>query len=100
MNTNKLLTFFAVVLFFVLASLTNKIFTVEDNIGNKENYPKVFVNDKSITQTYSADLTSVFPNPERGWHNRRDIDGRGGDDDRDFSDVVAAGHTWMKFRKV
>jgi hypothetical protein len=35
----------------------------------------------------------VFPNPERGWHNRRDVDGRGSNDDRDFSDVKAAGHT-------
>lgn len=45
------------------------------------------------TLSYIADLEAVFPNPERGWHNRRDVDGRGGDDDRDFSDVRAAGHT-------
>jgi hypothetical protein len=49
------------------------------------------VNNTSVS--YIADLTGVFPNPERGWHNRRDVDGRGGDDDRDFSDVKAAGHT-------
>jgi hypothetical protein len=47
----------------------------------------------TTTVRYSADLTTVFPNPERGWHNRRDVDGRGGNDDRDFSDVKAAGHT-------
>lgn len=47
----------------------------------------------TITFRYLADLTSVFPNPERGWHNRRDVDGRGNNDDRDFSDVRAAGHT-------
>ena len=48
----------------------------------------------SITMVrYTADLTSVFPNPERGWHNRRDVDGRGNNDVRDFSDVKAAGHT-------
>lgn len=47
----------------------------------------------TTTVSYIADLTSVFPNPERGWHNRRDVDGRGGNDDRDFSDVKAAGHT-------
>jgi hypothetical protein len=49
------------------------------------------VNNTSVS--YIPDLTGVFPNPERGWHNRRDVDGRGGDDDRDFSDVKAAGHT-------
>ena len=43
--------------------------------------------------TYSIDNESIFPTPERGWHNRRDVDGRDGDDDRDFSDVKAAGHT-------
>jgi hypothetical protein len=47
----------------------------------------------TTTVRYIADLTTVFPNPERGWHNRRDVDGRGGNDDRDFSDVKAAGHT-------
>lgn len=51
-------------------------------------------NPKAIkTVSYTADLTSIFPNPERGWHNRRDVDGRGRKDDRDFSDVKAAGHT-------
>ena len=47
----------------------------------------------TTTVNYIPDLTSVFPNPERGWHNRRDVDGRGNNDDRDFSDVKAAGHT-------
>ena len=47
----------------------------------------------TTTISYSPDLEGVFPNPERGWHNRRDVDGRGNDDDRDFSDVRAAGHT-------
>ena len=47
----------------------------------------------NTTVTYIPNLSGVFPNPERGWHNRRDVDGRGGDDDRDFSDVKAAGHT-------
>jgi hypothetical protein len=50
------------------------------------------VNNTSVS--YIADLTGVFPNPERGWHNRRDVDGRGGDDDRDFSDVKAATHSF------
>ena len=49
------------------------------------------MNDNTVS--YIADLTSVFPNPERGWHNRRDVDGRGSNDIRDFSDVKAAGHT-------
>ncbi len=48
-----------------------------------------------IVKQYIPDFTNVFPNPERGWHNRRDIDGRDGDDDRDFSDVKAAGHTLL-----
>jgi len=47
----------------------------------------------TTTVSYIGDLATVFPNPERGWHNRRDVDGRGGNDDRDFSDVKAAGHT-------
>ena len=47
----------------------------------------------AVAHSYIADLSGVFPNPERGWHNRLDLDGRGGDDDRDFSDVVEAGHT-------
>lgn len=47
----------------------------------------------TTTVQYKGDFESVFPNPERGWHNRRDVDGRGGDDDRDFSDVRSAGHT-------
>jgi hypothetical protein len=51
------------------------------------------VSTSTNTVRYIADLTSVFPNPERGWHNRRDVDGRSGNDVRDFSDVKAAGHT-------
>ena len=46
----------------------------------------------AITFLYTADFASVFPNPERGWHNRCDVDGRGGNDVRNFSDVKAAGH--------
>jgi len=56
-----------------------------------KNYPKT--PGSTTTVSYTADLAGVFPNPERGWHNRRDIDGRNGDDDRDFSDVRAAGYT-------
>ncbi len=78
MNRNHLLKIVAVVLFFVLVSFSGK---------------KQIFAQKAVTHNYKADLTGVFPNPERGWHNRRDLDGRGGDDDRDFSDVVAAGHT-------
>ena len=51
------------------------------------------VSTSTNTVRYIADLTSVFPNPERGWHNRRDVDGRSGNDVRDFSDVKADGHT-------
>ena len=47
----------------------------------------------TTTISYTADFTSVFPNQERGWHNRRDVDGRGSNDVRNFSDVKAAGHT-------
>ncbi|HSH20415.1 MAG TPA: DUF4874 domain-containing protein, partial [Draconibacterium sp.] len=78
MNKYKLFGIFAVALFFVLVSLSNK---------------KSTFNENAITHNYTADLSGVFPNPERGWHNRRDLDGRGSDDDRDFSHVVAAGHT-------
>lgn len=48
---------------------------------------------EGVQHNYSPDHASIFPNPERGWHVRRDIDGRGGDDDRNFSDVRADGHT-------
>lgn len=40
------------------------------------------------TVSYIADFTGVFPNPERGWHNRRNISR-----DRNFSDIKAAGNT-------
>jgi len=55
----------------------------------------------TTTVSYIADFSSVFPNPERGWHNRRDVDGRGNNDTRDFSDVKAAGntivHSYLRF---
>lgn len=56
-------------------------------------YTEINVPEGRVSVTYEADHVRVFPNPERGWHNRRDVDGRGGNDDRDFSSVVAAGHT-------
>jgi hypothetical protein len=39
------------------------------------------VNDNTVS--YISDQASVFPNPERGWHNPSDVDGRGGNDDLD-----------------
>ena len=52
-------------------------------------------NDKVVnTISYVADKSTVFPNPERGWHVRVDVDGRG-KDDRDFKNVKAAGHTLL-----
>lgn len=81
---------YSVYLFFAL--LVTSSFT---QLGYAQ--PPKSTNDKTISGTttvsYIPDLTSVFPNPERGWHNRRDVDGRGGNDDRDFSDIRAAGHT-------
>lgn len=47
----------------------------------------------ATTTTYTADLTTIFPNPERGWHNRRNLIDRRNNSGRDFSDVRAAGHT-------
>ncbi|TBW28039.1 DUF4832 domain-containing protein [Gramella sp. KN1008] len=75
MSKNKLLPILAVLIVLILISYS----------GKKP--------EERITVKYTADFNSVFPNPERGWHNRRDVDGRNGDDDRDFSDVRAAGHT-------
>lgn len=75
MYKNNLLSISALILVFVLSSFSTK--TPEER----------------VTVKYTGDFTSVFPNPERGWHNRRDVDGRDNDDDRDFSDVRAAGHT-------
>lgn len=40
------------------------------------------------TVAYTADLAGIFPNPERGWHNRRNIVR-----DRNFSDSKTAGIT-------
>jgi len=60
---------------------------------NESVTPNIQNGSDLVKKQYIPDFTSVFPNPERGWHNRRDVDGRGGDDDRDFSDVNAAGHT-------
>ncbi|MFC1762335.1 DUF4832 domain-containing protein [Planctomycetota bacterium] len=67
--------------------------TADDEFYYMDNLSVTYDYGGTTTVGYTADLTSVFPNPERGWHNRRDVDGRGGDDDRDFSDVKAAGHT-------
>jgi len=78
---------FSVFLFFALLVI---------NISTQIVYAQVTksTNGGTINKfTYIPDLTSVFPNPERGWHNRRDVDGRGNNDIRDFSDVRAAGHT-------
>lgn len=66
------------------------LFPIQDTIS--QNKQKL---NASITQFYKADFASVFPNPERGWHNRRDIDGRGDNDDRNFAEVKAAGHTLL-----
>ena len=51
----------------------------------------VSVQEGTTTHRYTADFASTIPNPERGWHNRRDVDGRGGDV-HDFADVKAAKH--------
>jgi hypothetical protein len=51
-------------------------------------------NSNSTSVSYIADLESIFPNPERGWHNRRNISGSR-NNIREFSDVVAAGHTLL-----
>lgn len=40
------------------------------------------------TVVYTADLTGVFPHPERGWHNRRSFVR-----DRNFSNIKSAGNT-------
>ena len=82
MNINSPLRILPVIALLCLVSCSNK----NAKTGSE-------TDGSTITVSYTADLESVFPNPERGWHNRRDIDGRGSDDDRDFSDVRAAGHT-------
>ena len=43
--------------------------------------------------SYVADFATVFPNPERGWHGRRDIKGIRNEDTRDFSEIKAKGIT-------
>jgi len=63
--------------------------------SNKSKVANPGIDAKGMTTvSHIADLKGIFPNPDRGWHNRRDLDGRG-NDDRDFSDVVAAGQTLL-----
>jgi hypothetical protein len=66
------------------------LFPIQDAISQSKKE-----SNASTTQLYKADFSSVFPNPERGWHNRRDIDGRGNNDVRNFADVKTAGHTLL-----
>ncbi len=57
--------------------------------GCKATKQEPLTTDSGITTVkYMADPINVFPNPERGWHNRRNIVR-----DRNFSDIKAAGHT-------
>lgn len=46
-------------------------------------FPIVRTNPSEVTTAlrYTADFASVIPNSERGWHSRRDLDGRGSNDD-------------------
>jgi hypothetical protein len=78
----------------VAVAIKMSVFVCFGQASNPEE-PATINGSELIVKQYIPDFTSVFPNPERGWHNRRDIDGRGGDDDRDFSDVKAAGHTLL-----
>lgn len=80
MNNMKKLSAFVIIILFTTNAFSQAKSTNVDS-------------QTKTTIQYKADLTSIFANPERGWHNRRDVDGRGNNDDRDFSDVKAAGHT-------
>jgi hypothetical protein len=81
-------------IFTLAVAITMSIFVCFGQATNPEVLTTINGSDL-IAKQYIPDFTSVFPNPERGWHNRRDVDGRGEDDDRDFSDVKAAGHTLL-----
>lgn len=84
----KIATVLPVIILIVFAS-----FSSDPIQGGSESSSAAGRSGAPATHSYSIDRESIFPNPERGWHNRRDIDGRGGNDDRDFSDVKAAGYT-------
>ena len=43
----------------------------------------------SITVTYIGDIESIFPNPERGWYNRRNVSLSS---NHNFSNAVSAGY--------
>ena len=47
----------------------------------------------TTTLSYVADFATVFPNPERGWHSRRDLKGIRSEDIRSFSEIRAKGIT-------
>jgi hypothetical protein len=65
------------------------ILTVALFIGCKAQKPKpTLATGGAVKLNYTADLAGVFPNPERGWHNRRNIVR-----DRNFADVKVAGVT-------
>jgi hypothetical protein len=73
-----------------------------EGIGKKSIANYVVSNEESkkdnslshiTTLSYVADFATVFPNPERGWHGRRDIKGLRNEDTRDFSEIKAKGIT-------
>jgi Domain of unknown function (DUF4832)/Domain of unknown function (DUF4874) len=47
----------------------------------------------TTTLKYVGDFATAFPNPERGWHGRRDIKGLRNEDTRDFPEIKAKGIT-------
>jgi hypothetical protein len=52
-------------------------------------------NSNTQTIAYTPDYSSIFPNPERGWHNRRNINQPDKVSSLDFSDVKKNGHTLL-----
>ena len=89
MHIDKYFRIIAVLAFFVLVSCAYK----KSDLPGNTNESTAKKPGATTTVRYIADLSTVFPNPERGWHNRRDVDGRGDDDDRDFSDLRETGIT-------
>lgn len=73
---------------FLLAFCVSHIFAQ----ANKPETSTLEIDRNSTTVSYVADLESIFPNPERGWYNRRSVRI---DSNRDFSDAVAAGYTLL-----
>lgn len=83
----------------VAQSRTNNNLPKLSQLVKSENKPatpsKQYSRTSEATSTiqYVGDLSSIFPNPERGWHNRRSVDARKTGKEIIFDNIKASGQT-------